>query len=137
MQDPDPVVTYCEALFNGRSLFTSPIVQREYTVPPEVKPILANWCWAILNIQQISETAYASNTIKSTLAFETLDRYDATIQLLTTNEIFNDCNEQQIINTIQNLCSRLGITEQLTVYARSLLKTGSIAVLHGESSINS
>jgi len=117
----DPIVNFCEALFNGRSLFTSPIVRPNYTKPQINKPPLADWCWAILNIQQISETAFGGNQIKHVLAVQTIQQFDATISQLKQNPIFADCNEQQIINTVQKLAKRLGITEELKSYARGLI----------------
>lgn len=117
----DPVVDYCRALFNGHSLFTSEIVQRNYTKTHLDKPVLSNWCWVVLDINTISETAYSANNLKSILAMQTIQEFDATIRSLKEINIFQGESEQMIINTMRNLTNRLGITEQLKTHARRLI----------------
>lgn len=121
----EPIVDFCNSLFSGTLIFNSPIMKLNFSASPVEPPLLADWCWLILPIDELSELVYADNHLRNYLAVLTIQKFNDTITQVQANCIFQDCSEQQIINTIQTLCRRLNLIEPLKAYARQEIKNAA------------
>lgn len=129
--DGDPFIDYALNLFYGRLIFNSPVSQINFNIPAMEPPLLSELCWLTIDPTKISEQIYADNSLKSYLSAVTLQHFDATIQTLKTNFIFDNESDETIQNTILSLLNRLGLTDVLKQYARYLLTTSGGSQLHG------
>lgn len=120
--EPDVTIDYVLNLLDGKLIFRSPVSEPKFNVIDIPTPVLHEWCWLILDINELSEIAYSNNNLRSQLALLAIRQFNATMQTLKSNFIFQDCGEQTIINTVHNLCNRLDLISDLKRFARQEIR---------------